>query len=236
MTNYLKSYKKSYNSPIFWFESSDELMGLGFTKDEIATAINQAGETSESLTSFEYAEASNDTWFSNSDFAELVATGEQRHFEEIKIFKGQEFTRTYLAPANQYRVRGNYQSVKHPKILRNLLINKFPYLKKYKFEVFSMTSEAENWQIYVKVNKASLYTPVKALFEKNPEIIIQTMKDYHGGFRNKRNPNQKTHNHEEHEHQSVNGGCGLCQERFYQESMKPLKSVITRRFFEDLEK
>ena len=38
------------------------------------------------------------------------------------------------------------------------------------------------------------------------------------------------------EHQQTNGGCGLCQEKFYQDSMKPLKSIITKRFFIAMEK
>ena len=236
MPHRLSTYKKSRNSALFWFESSDELLELGFTKDEIALAIEQAKQTVASLTSFENVEAGKDNWLADSDYAELVATGETGYFKEYEIIKGKEFVREYTADAHQYRTRGNYQSVKHAPILKNLLTNKFQYLKKYKFDVYSMYGEGANWEFYLKVNKESLYVPVRALLNKDSKIIVDRMSEYHGWFRSQRDAEQKEHNHEEHEHQQKNGGCGLCQEKFYQESMKPLKSVIVKRFFEDLEK
>jgi hypothetical protein len=236
MPHRLSTYKKSNHNTLFWFESSDELLELGFTKDEIALAIEHAKQTVASLTSFENVEAGKDSWLADSDYAELVATGETGYFKEYEIIKGKEFVREYTAKANQYRTRGNYQSTKHASILKHLLINKFQYLKKYKFDVYSMRSEGANWEFYLKVNKESLYVPVRALLNKDSKIIVDRMSEYHGWFRSQRDAEQKEHNHEEHEHQRKNGGCGLCQEKFYQKSMKPLKSVIVQRFFEDLEK
>lgn len=228
----LKTHKKSNKSALFWFESTEELKSLGFTETEIKKAIKQAGATAESLTSFEYVEADTDNYYSNSENFELVAENTTWSFEEEKIIKGEVFTRRYEARANEYRTRGNYQSTQHEPILRNLLENKFPYLKNFKLDIFSLSGEGKNWEIYAKINKQSLYIPVRALFEKDPQIIIDRMTSYHNDFRSQRDPTVKTHNHKENEHQQTNGGCPLCQEIFYQESMKPLKSVIAKRLLE----
>ena len=233
----LKTYKKSAKSALFWFDSTDELKTIGFSEKEILKAIKQAGETAESLTTFDMVEASADN-YANSEYHELVSTNNRQYFEEEKIIKGKVFTRRYIGLANEYRTKGNYQSTKHEPILRNLLLNKFTYLKNFKLEIFSMYGEGKNWQIYLKVNKSnnSVYVPVMALIKKDSKIIIDTMLESHGNFRNQRDPKMKTHNHKEHEHQQTNGGCGLCQEKFYQDSMKPLKSIITKRFFIAMEK
>jgi hypothetical protein len=119
MPHRLSTYKKSNHNALFWFESSDKLLELGFTKDEIALAIEQAKQTVSSLTSFENVEADKDSWLADSDYAELVSTGETGYFKEYEIIKGKEFVREYTAEAHQYRTRGTYQSTKHATILKN---------------------------------------------------------------------------------------------------------------------
>lgn len=238
----LETYKKSKKSVLFWFESTQELKKLGFSEKEIKRAILQAGETAESLTSFIDVEIGKHQYYENSENYELVVEQITGYFEE-QIEKRSEqsnrceiFTRNYQASANKYRFRGHYQGTKHAPILRNLLNNKFPYLKKYKIELFPLYSEGINWEIYLKINKKSLYVPVKALIKKDSKIIIKRMLDYWDSYRSSRNPKIKTHNHKKDQHQSFNGGCPFCQETFYQEEIKPLRSIITKRFFRDLEK
>ena len=104
----------------------------------------------------------------------------------------------------------------------------------FNWEIFSINFEGSSWEIYMKTEKGTLYVPVKALFKKNPNLIRQRMNEYWNSYRNKRDPNVKTHNHTDEEHQSVNGGCPYCQQQFFESEIAPLESKEALKLFEEM--
>lgn len=111
------------------------------------------------------------------------------HFEEYK--GNTDFHRTVYLPAIGYRVSYRYQSVTLGKIYKEALIREFPYLKDYKFEAYTPSYSSDFNEIYIKLTykdengedvTASLYTPVKALVEKNAMLIYKRHWDYNGNY------------------------------------------------------
>ena len=109
-------------------------------------------------------------------------------FEEYK--GNTDFHRTVYLPAIGYRVSYRYQSVGNlAKIYKEALIRDYPYLSQYKFDSY-VPSYGLN-EIYIKLtyknNKGedatvSLYTPVRALKEKNSKIIFDRHWDYNNDY------------------------------------------------------
>ena len=124
----------------------------------------------------------------------------ERHYERECIdnhhcfeeYKGNtDFHRTVYLPAIGYRVPYKYQNVGNlAKVYREALIRDYPYLKDYKFESY-VPSYSPNTEIYIKLtyknNKGedvtvSLYTPVKALKEKDSMQIYKRHWSYNGDY------------------------------------------------------
>lgn len=103
-----------------------------------------------------------------------------------------DFHRTVYLPAIGYRVRYQYQSVGNlAKIYKQALIRDFPYLKDYKFESYTPKYGNKLHEIYIKLTykdengedvTVSLYTPVKALVEKDAMLIYKRHWSYNGDY------------------------------------------------------
>lgn len=101
-----------------------------------------------------------------------------------------DFHRTVYLPAIGYRVPYQYQSVGNlAKIYKEALIRDYPYLSQYKFDSY-VPSYGLN-EIYIKLTyknskgedaTVSLYTPVRALKEKNSKIIFDRHWDYNNDY------------------------------------------------------
>lgn len=101
-----------------------------------------------------------------------------------------DFNRTVYLPAIGYRVPYRYQSVGNlAKIYKKALIRDYPYLSQYKFDSY-VPSYGLN-EIYIKLTyknskgedaTVSLYTPVRALKEKNSKIIFDRHWDYNNDY------------------------------------------------------
>lgn len=110
-----------------------------------------------------------------------------------------DFHRTVYLPAIGYRVPYQYQSVTLGKIFKAALIREFPYLKDYKFEAYAPSCGNSLNEIYIKLTykdeagenvTVTLYTPVKALVEKNAMLIYKRHWSYNGEYY-KNNPAYK---------------------------------------------
>lgn len=118
------------------------------------------------------------------------------HFEEYQ--GNTDFHRTVYLPAIGYRVSYQYQNVGNlAKVYKGALLRDYPYLKTYNFESY-VPSYGENTEIYIKLTYKNskgedvtvlLYTPVKALKEKNSKIIF----DRHWNYNNDYYRNQPEH-------------------------------------------
>lgn len=110
------------------------------------------------------------------------------HFEEYK--GNTDFHRTVYLPAIGYRVSYQYQSVGNlAKVYKGALLRDYPYLKDYKFDSYVPSYGVT--EIYIKLtyknNKGEdvtvlLYTPVKALKEKNSKAIFDRHWDYNNDY------------------------------------------------------
>lgn len=214
--------KSSSKSLFEWWGSSEDLVKIGFTKSEIEDAFKKAKTKLSDITDdYNYAEA-NKNWefIKNSPHHEILDENTSHIFEE---WKG-EWKREYTANAIQYRTRSNYGSFDGD-ILTALLKNKFPYFGKFKWEVFQMHGEAENWEIYLKTEFGSLYVPVKALLKKDPKLIIDRMTEYWSMYRHQ----DKIITKDSSEYQLNGHGMTLKQyqkqqEDYFKDEMKPLQS------------
>ena len=113
-----------------------------------------------------------------------------RHsFEEYQ--GNTDFHRTVYLPAIGYRVPYQYQNVGNlAKIYKEALVRDYPYLKDYNFESY-VPSYGNPPEIYIKLtyknNKGedvtvTLYTPVKALVEKDAMQIYKRHWSYNGDY------------------------------------------------------
>ena len=114
------------------------------------------------------------------------------NFHPFEEYQGNtDFHRTVYLPAVGYRVPYMYQNVGNlAKVYKEALIRDFPYLKDYKFESY-VPSYSMSPEIYIKLTyknsngedvKVSLYTPVKALKEKNSVDIYKRHWSYNGDY------------------------------------------------------
>lgn len=102
-----------------------------------------------------------------------------------------DFHRTVYLPAVGYRVSYQYQNVGNlAKVYKEAFLRDYPYLKDYKFESY-VPSYGRPAEIYIKItyknNKGedvtvTLYTPVKALAEKDAMQIYKRHWSYNGDY------------------------------------------------------
>ena len=112
------------------------------------------------------------------------------HFEEYQ--GNTDFHRTVYLPAVGYRISYQYQNVGNlAKVYKEALVRDYPYLKDYKFESYVPSYGGGNTEIYIKLIykndkgenvTVSLYTPVKALKEKDSMQIYKRHWSYNGDY------------------------------------------------------
>ena len=98
--------------------------------------------------------------------------------------------RDHREDAYQYIVPLNYQNVYLSKIFREAILMAYPYLKKYKFDAYVPTCGSGSCDIYIKMPykykgeevTVSLYCPLEALREKNPDMIYQRHFGYNSEY------------------------------------------------------
>lgn len=103
-----------------------------------------------------------------------------------------DFHRTVYLPAVGYRVSYQYQNVGNlAKVYKEALLRDYPYLKDYKFESYVPSYGSCPVEIYIKLTyknskgedvTVTLYTPVKALKEKDSMQIYKRHWSYNGDY------------------------------------------------------
>ena len=131
-----------------------------------------------------------------------VSSGNQRYYsqnsplihETRKNFTFTEerngWKRDHREDAYQYIVPLNYQNVYLRKAFNEAILMAYPYLKKYKFNAYVPTCGSGSCDIYIKMPykykgeevTVSLYCPLEALREKNPDMIYQRHFDYNSEY------------------------------------------------------
>lgn len=98
--------------------------------------------------------------------------------------------RDHYEDAYQYIVPLDYQNAHLVKIFREAILMAYPYLKKYKFDAYVPTYGSGSCDIYIKMPykhngeevTVSLYCPLEALLEKNPDMIYQRHFGYNSDY------------------------------------------------------
>lgn len=89
---------------------------------------------------------------------------------------GREYMERARTTRDVYRVVNNYQDNFTGKIIKYLLLKKYPILTKYNFSCYGFRSYDRTYEIYP--DKIHVYTPFEALMNKNIDAIIQRNADY----------------------------------------------------------
>lgn len=100
------------------------------------------------------------------------------------------WTRDHYEDAYQYIVPYRYQTASLNKIFREAILMAYPYLKKYEFSAYVPTCGSGSCDIYIKMPykyngeevTVSLYCPLEALLEKNPDMIYQKHFNYNSDY------------------------------------------------------
>lgn len=100
------------------------------------------------------------------------------------------WTRDHYEDAYQYIVPYRYQTASLNKIFREAILMAYPYLKKYEFSAYVPTCGSGSCDIYIKMPykyngeevTVSLYCPLEALLEKNPDMIYQKHFSYNSDY------------------------------------------------------
>lgn len=112
----------------------------------------------------------------------------KRNFKFTEEHNG--WTRNHYEDAYQYIVPRDYQSVHLRKAFNEAILMAYPYLKKYKFNAYVPTCGSGSCDIYIKMPykykgeevTVSLYCPLVALREKNPDMIYQRHFGYNSDY------------------------------------------------------
>lgn len=102
----------------------------------------------------------------------------------------QGWRRDHCEDAYQYVVPLDYQNVHLNNAFNEAILMAYPYLKKYKFNAYVPTCGSGSCDIYIKMPykhngievTVSLYCPLEALLEKNPERIYQRHFSYNSDY------------------------------------------------------
>lgn len=112
--------------------------------------------------------------------------------KENFIFKERrgEWTRDQIEDAYQYVIPSQFQSVELKEFFYDAIYRDYPYLRGYKFDAYVPTCGSGSCDIYIKMPykyngvevDVSLYCPLEALLEKNPEMIYQRHFGYNSDY------------------------------------------------------
>jgi len=149
-----------------------------FTKEETERAIKETGTTVDDLTDVEDL-----TCTPYGDKKEQVEGWHWATVKDVKVIKGVAYEAWVRKQVQSWRLPARYQGLKHEKIIRRILKNRFIWFDTFKWEIYEL-SNAENYEIYMHTEYGTLYVPVKALLEGKPELIEERMKSYHKSYYN----------------------------------------------------
>jgi hypothetical protein len=100
------------------------------------------------------------------------------HFKEYNGIWEREVTK----PAKQYRVPDDYQ-LREKDLLKDCIILVNPNMANYEMSIYHLDKPTDD--IYIKCDDSrSLYVPVKAIVEKNFNLVIDRHTTYHKGYYN----------------------------------------------------
>lgn len=104
---------------------------------------------------------------------------------------GQELMDRKRVLCDVYKVKNEFESLVHGKVIKYLLEGKFPELKAYDFSCYSYYS-CEQYEIYPKKIINGFYVPFAAMLEGDVDTIIKRNTDYcksynHGNYTPKKN-------------------------------------------------
>lgn len=142
-------------------------------------------------------------------------------YKEYATFKGKVWETTNYRLCYEFIVRDSYQ-LREKDLIRMALEIEFPYLKNFRYFVYHMDRKDDSDELYLCVDEKpigttylgnkSIYVPLKALKEKNSQIIIDRHTSYFKDYY-----------------------CGAGREEYLKASLALLDTSIAKQFFECVE-
>ena len=142
-------------------------------------------------------------------------------YKEYATFKGKTWETTNYSLCYECIVRDNYQ-LREKDLIRMALEIEFPYLKSFRYYVYHMDRKDGSDELYLCVDEKpvgttylgnkSVYVPLMALKEKNPQTIIDRHTSYFKDYY-----------------------CGAGREEYLKASLALLDTSIAKQFFECVE-
>ncbi len=92
---------------------------------------------------------------------------------------GEELLYGERKKVNVFRIRHHCQHIYYSKVIKHLLLSTYPQLKDCNFSIYGLQygEKEDSYEIYPK-NPSCIYTPFKALMEKDIDTIIKRNIDY----------------------------------------------------------
>lgn len=156
-----------------------------FPEEVINWLVNEVIKMSD-VCAIQYIPTSNNTSYYEAHCTRLPEIKRNHKFIEV----WGDWTRPCYEDAYQYIVPYRYQSVHLRKIFMEAICKAYPYLKDYKFDAYVPTYGSGSCDIYIKMPykhngeevTVSLYCPLEALLEKNPDMIYQRHFGYNSDY------------------------------------------------------
>lgn len=94
-----------------------------------------------------------------------------------QYYRGHELAEKKLTKVNIYRVKNQYQGLRHGAVILDLLYSKYPILRLYDFDAYEYR-EYETAPPYEIYPNNGIYTPFDALMQKDIDAIIKRNMDW----------------------------------------------------------
>lgn len=173
-----------------WLNCEKDLLKI-FSVEELEKALKESRLTEEDLTDVKDCE--NGCYYKPNKLIKPIHTS-----NTITVYKTVRVDGQFVSmegyksgSVETYRIPARYQGLKHERLIRKLLENKFEWFNKFKWEIYEL-SGLEHYEIYLKTSekhksfktKLSLYVPLVALIKKDIEAIKKRNVGYWGFYTN----------------------------------------------------
>lgn len=143
--------------------------------------------TMNSIAHYEDCVENTAVWYCRTDCQNRGLLVEPRKNVEVTEYKG-DWEKKVKKPGFTVIIPTSYASSADSILIKHCLIDKYPFMKDFKFECYSFSRDSvEKEEFYVKVQNKdetfnSLYVPYKALELKSRTPIIERMTSYWGEY------------------------------------------------------
>lgn len=166
-----------------WLKCYPALLELGFSDEEIDQALEKSGMNENLLTEKVFFEK--DPAHLKNEHSKTPARFEGKGSGTVTRYLnhgGLQYEARETVHGYYYRMLGQYQGLKHEKIIRELLKARFVWFDRFSWSIYEL-SNVDYYEIYLKTKAGSLYVPIRALLDQDPQKIVDRMVSYFKTYR-----------------------------------------------------